>query len=40
MGMERSPYILQSEVENAVKEVRDKKPIGDDGVYLGMYSNC
>jgi len=29
---EKGPYILQSEVENAIKEMRNKKAIGDDDV--------
>jgi hypothetical protein len=29
---EKGPYILQSEVEKAVKEMRDKKATGDDDV--------
>jgi hypothetical protein len=29
---EKGPYILQSEVEKAIKEMRDKKAIGDDDV--------
>jgi hypothetical protein len=36
---EKGPYILQSEVEKAIKEMRDKKAAGDDDV-PGMYSNC
>jgi hypothetical protein len=40
METEKNPYILQSEVGNTIKEMRDKTATGDDGVYLGMYSNC
>jgi hypothetical protein len=29
---EKVPYILQSEVENAIKEIRDKRATGDDDV--------
>ena len=29
---EKGPYILQSEVENAIKGVRNKKATGDDDV--------
>jgi hypothetical protein len=29
---EKGPYILQSEVEKAIKEIRDKKATGDDDV--------
>ena len=29
---EKGPYILQSEVENAIKEMRNKKATGDDDV--------
>jgi len=29
---EKGPYILQSEVENAIKEMRNKKTTGDDNV--------
>jgi hypothetical protein len=29
---EKGPYILQSEVEKAVKEMRNKKTTGDDDV--------
>ena len=29
---EKCPYILQSEVEKAIKEMRNRKAIGDDGV--------
>ena len=29
---ERGPYILQSEVEKAIKEMRNKKATGDDDV--------
>jgi hypothetical protein len=29
---EKGPYILQSEVENAIKEMRDRKATGDDDV--------
>jgi hypothetical protein len=28
---EKSPYILQSEVEKAIKEMKNKKAAGDDG---------
>ena len=30
---EKGPYILQSEVEKAIKEMRNKKAIGDDDVH-------
>jgi hypothetical protein len=30
---EKGPYILQSEVEKAIKEMRNKKTIGDDDVH-------
>jgi hypothetical protein len=36
---EKGPYILQSEMEKAIKEMRDKKATGDDYVY-GDDSNC
>jgi hypothetical protein len=36
---ERGPYILQSEAEKAINEMRDKNATGDDDV-PGMYSNC
>ena len=29
---EKGPYILQSEVEKAIKEIRNKKATGDDDV--------
>jgi hypothetical protein len=29
---EKGPYILQSEVEEAIKEMKDKKATGDDDV--------
>jgi hypothetical protein len=29
---EKGPYILQSEVEKAIKEMRDKRATGDDDV--------
>jgi hypothetical protein len=29
---QKGPYILQSEVEKAIKEMRDKKATGDDDV--------
>ena len=32
LGDEKIPYILQSEVENAIKEMRTKKATGDDDV--------
>ena len=40
METEKTPYILQSEMGNTIKEMRDLTVRGDDGVYLGMYSNC
>jgi hypothetical protein len=35
----RNTYILHSEVEEAVKEMWDKRATGD-GDVPGMYSNC
>jgi len=36
---EKFPYILQSEVEKAIKELRHKRATGDDNVhYMRMYS--
>jgi hypothetical protein len=40
MEIEKKPLFLQSKVGNAIKKMRDKTAIVDDGVYLGMYSNC
>jgi hypothetical protein len=30
--VEKGPYILQSEMENGIKEMRDEKATGDDDV--------
>ena len=36
---DKGPYILHSEVEKAIKEMRNKKATGDDVHYLEIYSN-
>jgi hypothetical protein len=35
----KGPHILHSEVEKAIKEMRDKKAIGDDDILVKL-SNC
>ena len=38
---EKGTYILQNEVEKAIKELRYKRATGDDNVhYMSMYSKC
>jgi hypothetical protein len=38
--VDKGPYILQSEVEKAIKEMRDKQATGDDDVLKLLGEDC